>query len=190
LVDHLLLMQGLKSAGMQESDVTLVNTKTNDTPQVFASGEVDAIGAWQPISFQALKAIPGSRPIYTSAKAPGLIYDVLAVNPASLSAHKEDYAKLIKIWDRVVHYINDPKTQDDAVKIMAARSGVEPAAYKLLLAGTHLLDSAGGKAIFKKADGLTSLYGSSQIADDFYVKNAVYKEHQDVNSYIDPSFMK
>jgi NitT/TauT family transport system substrate-binding protein len=137
-----------------------------------------------------MQGVPGSKPVYTSENAPGLIYDVLAVNPASLSAHKEDYAKLIKIWDRVVHYINDPKTQDDAVKIMAARSGVEPAAYKLLLAGTHLLDSAAGKAIFKKADGLSSLYGSSQIADDFNVKNAVYKEHQDVNSYIDPSFMK
>jgi NitT/TauT family transport system substrate-binding protein len=187
LVDHLLLMQGLKDAGMQESDLTLVNTKTNDTPQVFASGEVDAIGAWQPISFQALKAIPGSRPIYTSAKAPGLIYDVLAVNPASLNAHKQDYAKLIKIWDRVVHYINDPKTQDDAVKIMAARSGLDPAAYKPILAGTHLLDGAAGKAVFKKADGLDSLYGSTKTADEFNVKNGVYKQAQEIDSYLDPS---
>jgi NitT/TauT family transport system substrate-binding protein len=187
LVDHLLLMQGLKDAGMQESDLTLVNTKTNDTPQVFASGEVDAIGAWQPISFHALKAIPGSKPVYTSAKAPGLIYDVLAVNPASLSAHKQDYIKLIKIWDRIVHYISDPKTQDDAVKIMAARSGLEPAAYKPILAGTHLLDVAAGKEVFKKADGLDSLYGSTKIADEFNVKNGVYKQPQDVDSYIDSS---
>jgi allophanate hydrolase len=35
---------------MSESDVTLVNSKTNETPQVLASGQVDAIGAWQPIS--------------------------------------------------------------------------------------------------------------------------------------------
>ncbi len=42
LVEHLLLMQGLKDAGMKEDDVELVNTKTNDTPQVFPS--VDAIG--------------------------------------------------------------------------------------------------------------------------------------------------
>jgi NitT/TauT family transport system substrate-binding protein len=187
LVEHFLLLHGLKAAGMQESDVTLVNAKTNEAPQVFASGEVDAIGAWQPISFQALKAVPGSRPIYTSAKAPGLIYDVLAVNPASLSAHKEDYAKLIKIWDRVVHYINDPKTQDDAVKIMAARSGLEPAAYKPILAGTHLLDGAAGKEVFKKADGLDSLYGSTKVADEFNVKNGVYKQPQDIDSYIDPS---
>jgi NitT/TauT family transport system substrate-binding protein len=112
---------------------------------------------------------------------------VLAVNPASLSAHKQDYAKLIKIWDRIVHYINDPKTQDDAVKIMAARSGLEPAAYKPILAGTHLLDVAAGKEVFKKAEGLDSLYGSTKVADEFNVKNGVYKQPQDVDSYIDPS---
>ena len=39
------------------------------------------IGAWQPIAGQAMKGLPGSRPLYTSAKAPGLIYDVLAVKP-------------------------------------------------------------------------------------------------------------
>jgi NitT/TauT family transport system substrate-binding protein len=187
LVEHLLLLNGLKEKGIAESDVTLVNSKTNETPQVLASGQVDAIGAWQPISGQAMKALPGSRPLYTSAQAPGLIYDVLAVNPASLSAHHDEWLKLMEIWDRVVHYINDPKTQDDALKILAARVGLEPAAYKPLLKGTHLIDLAEGRKTFEKADGLASLYGSTAIANDFNVKNEVYKESQDVDSYIDPS---
>ena len=38
-----------------------------------------------------------------------------------------------------------------------------------------------------KAEGLGSLYGSSTIADGFNVKNEVYKESQNVDSYIDPS---
>ena len=120
LVEHLLLLQGLKDVGMSEKDVTLVNAKTNETPQVLASGQVEAIGAWQPIAGQAMKGLPGSHPLYTSAQAPGLIYDVLAVSPASLAATRPTRIKLIKVWDRVVHYINDPKTQDDAVKIMSA----------------------------------------------------------------------
>lgn len=187
LVEHLLLMQGLKDAGMKEDDVTLVNTKTNDTPQVFPS--VDAIGAWQPVSGQAMKGVPGSKPVLTSAQAPGLIYDVIAVNPASLTAHKADWVKLIKLWDKVVNYINDPKTQDDAVKIMAARSGVSPEEYKPLLKGTKLLTLAEGKKIFQKGEGLGSLYGSSKIADDFNVKNDVYKEHQNIDAYIDGSLV-
>ena len=187
LVEHLLLLHGLQANKMTEKDVTLVNSKTNETPQVLASGQVDAIGAWQPVSGQAMKSLPGSRPIYTSSQAPGLIYDVLAVSPTSLSSRKADWMKLIKLWDRVVHYINDAKTQDDAVKIMAARVGLTPAAYKPLLKGTHLIDIAEGKKTFKKADGLKSLYGSSKIADNFNVANAVYKKAQDIDSYIDPS---
>jgi NitT/TauT family transport system substrate-binding protein len=187
VVEHLLLLHAMQEAGMKEKDVTLVNAKTNETPQVLASGQVDAIGAWQPVSGEAMKGLPGSKPIYTSAKAPGLIYDVLAVNPTSLKARKDDWAKVIKVWDRVVHYIDDPKTQADAVKIMSARVGLAPDAYTPLLKGTKLLDVAAGKKVFKKADGLASLYGSSKIADDFNVKNEVYKTAQDVDSYIDPS---
>ena len=46
----LLLLHGMEKAGMSEKDVTLVNAKTNETPQVLGSGQVDAIGAWQPRS--------------------------------------------------------------------------------------------------------------------------------------------
>ena len=189
LVEHLLLLHAMEKAEMKEKDVTLVNAKTNETPQVLASGQVDAIGAWQPISGEAMKALAGSKPIYTSASAPGLIYDVLAVTPASLNARKAEWIKVIKVWDRVVHYINDPKTQDDAVKIMAARVGLTPEAYKPLLKGTKLIDVAEGKKVFKKGEGLASLYGSSKIANDFNVKNEVYKESQKIDSYIDASLI-
>ena len=187
LVEHLLLLHGLQGAGMKEKELKLVNAKTNETPQVLASGQVSAIGAWQPISGQAMKGSPGAHPIYTSAQAPGLIYDVLAVSPTSLNVHRADWMKLIGVWDKVVHYINDPATQDDAVKIMAARVDLTPEVYKPLLEGTHLIDVAEGKKTFKKAEGLTTLYGSSKIADEFNVANDVYKKGQDINSYIDPS---
>jgi len=86
-----------------------------------------------------------------------------------------------------VKYINDPATQADAVKIMAARVGVTPEAYKPFLAGTKLMTLDEGKKVFVKAPGLGSIYGSSKISDDFNVKNDVYKEAQNVDSYIDGS---
>ena len=43
--------------------------------------------------------------------------------------------------------------------------------------------------VFKKGKGLASMYGSTKISDDFNVANAVYKKHEDVDSYIDPSFI-
>lgn len=186
-VEHLLLLNGLEKSGMKESDVTLVNTKTNETPQALASGDLAAIGAWQPNSGEAMKRVPGAKPIYTSANEPGLIYDVVTVNPASLSSRRADWQKLVKVWDKVVTYINDPKTQPDAVKIMSARVGLKPEAYLPLLKGTKLLSLEEGKKVFVKADGFKSLYGSSKIADDFNVKYGVYKQPQDLAKAIDPT---
>ncbi|WP_035382559.1 ABC transporter substrate-binding protein [Ferriphaselus sp. R-1] len=189
LVEHLLLLNGLKKAGMKESDVILVNAKTNEMPQVLASGDISAVGAWQPIAGQAMKGVPGSRPVLTSADEPGLIYDVLAVNPASAKKNKAEWLKLMKVWDRVVAYITDPKTQPDAVKIMAARSGVSPQEYLPYLKGTKLLSLAEGKKVFAKAAGFKSIYGSTKVADDFNVANGVYGAAQSVDSYIDASFI-
>ena len=187
LVEHLLLDNGLQKLKMAESDVTLVNAKTNETPQVLSSGDVAAVGAWQPVAGEAMTAAPGSHPLYTSAQQPGLIYDVIAVSPASYAAHKAEWTKLVGVWDRVVAYIEDPKTQPDALKIMAARTGVTPEAYGKFLKGTKLLTMAEAKKVMIDKDGFESLYGSSRNADSFNVRNSVYKTAQDVKSYIDPS---
>jgi NitT/TauT family transport system substrate-binding protein len=186
LVEHLMLLNALKKNGMSEADVTLVNTPTNQTPQVFASGQVDAIAAWQPNAGQALKAVAGSKPVYTSADEPGLIYDVIAVTPQSLAQHRAEWVKFVSLWDKVLAYINDPATKADALKIMAARTGSTPADYDAFIGGTHFLSLAdGAKVIAAKGPGFDSLTGSSAVANDFNVKNGVYKQSQDVSAYID-----
>lgn len=186
-VSHLLLLNALEDNGLTEADVELVNVPTNETPQVLASGDVDAIVAWQPSSGQALSLVPGSTAIYTSADEPGLIYDVLAVSPGSLSASKDDWKTVVEVWYKIVDYIKDPATKDDAVAIMAARVGLSAEEYEPFLGGTKILTLDEAKPFFEKADGFTSLYGSSKIADDFNLKYEVYAEPQDIDSYIDGS---
>lgn len=186
-VDHLLLLKALESNGMKESDVTLVNVPTHETPKAFASGDVDAIGAWQPNSGQALKAVAGSKAIYTSADVPGLIYDVLAVNPASLAAKPEEWKKVVKVWYQIVEYLNNPATHADAVKSMAARVNLPPEEYESFIGGTKILSLAEAKKAFAKGSGLNSIYGSSAVVDQFNIENKVYEKPQTVADYIDPS---
>jgi NitT/TauT family transport system substrate-binding protein len=189
LVEHLLLEHALQANGMALSSVTLVNTVTNNTPQVLGSGAVAAIGAWQPIDDQAMLQLPGARPIYTSALAPGLIFDGLAVNPQSLKEHPEEWKKVIKVWYRVLAYINNPATHADALKIMSARDGVDPKTYQHFFKGTHLLNRAEAQAAFVKTDKLTSIYGSDKNADAFNVRNGVYKSPQNIDDYITSALM-
>src|SRR3954451_10276663 len=123
LVEHLLLLKALEANGMKQSDVELVNPPTNETPQTLGSGKVAAIGAWYPVSGQALKQVAGSKKLFTSAEAKGLIYDVLAVTPTSFAKHTKDWEKIVGIYYKCVDYLADPKTKDEAIKIMAAKVG-------------------------------------------------------------------
>ncbi len=186
-VSHLLLLNALEKNGMSEADVELVNVPTNETPQVLASGDVDAIVAWQPSSGTALKLVPGSKAVYTSADEPGLIYDLLCVSPQSLSARKDDWKKVIEVWYRVVDYFYDPKTRDDAIAIMASRVGLPPGEYEGFVDGTKILTLAEAKKHFAKGKGFDSVFGSSKISDDFNVANKVYETPEPIESYIDPS---
>ncbi|MCB1703600.1 MAG: ABC transporter substrate-binding protein [Halioglobus sp.] len=188
-VSHLLLLEALEREGLSEADVELVNVPTNETPQVLASGDVDAIVAWQPSSGQALTLVPGSKAIATSKDAPGLIYDMYVVSPASWATRKPDWEKVVKVWYRVVDFLYDPETQPEAISIMAARVGLPPEQYAPFLEGTKILTLDEAKTAMSKAQGLESVYGSSEVSDAFNVKYEVYETPADVDSYIDPSII-
>ncbi|HEY5894585.1 MAG TPA: ABC transporter substrate-binding protein [Chthoniobacterales bacterium] len=187
LVEHLLLLKALETNGMKESDVELINVATDDTPEALASGDVDAIAAWQPSSGKVLKAVPGSKAIYTSADVPGLIYDVLAVRPASLQAHAGEWKKITQVWYKIVDYIYDPSTRAHAIRIMAPRVHLSPKEYASFIDGTKFLKLEEAKKAFEKAEGLGSIYGSSVVADQFNVANKVYQRPMPTADYIDPS---
>jgi len=186
-VGHLLLLNALEKVGLTEDDVELVNVPTNETPQVLASGDVDAIVAWQPSSGIALTQVPGSTAIYTSADEPGLIYDGLSISPQSYAKDKAKWVKVAKVWYRIVNYLKDPKTTDDAIAIMASRVGLSAAEYKGFVKGTNILTLEEAKGFYKMSSGFKSIYGSTKISDDFNVANKVYDKPLDYKSYIDGS---
>ncbi len=187
-VSHLLLLTGLEKNGLKGEDVTIVNTPTNETPQVLASKAVDAVGAWQPNSGQALKVLPGSKPIFTSADAPGIIYDLLYVSPESLEKRKEDWMKVTEVWYRIADYMKAEENLDDVLKILSARVKVTPEEYEPFLKGTYILAADEAIKHWDTAAGLGTVYGSSQVVDKFNLEYKVYDKPQEVGKYLDPSF--
>ncbi|HEU5074062.1 MAG TPA: ABC transporter substrate-binding protein [Polyangiaceae bacterium] len=188
-VDHLLLLKALESAKLEEKDVTLVNVPTDQTPQTLKSGGADAIAAWQPNSGQALKEVPGSTAIFSSKDTPGLIYDLLCVNPKSLGERRADWKKVVEVWFKVADYLADPKNLDEAAKIMGARVSLAPEEYKKLMSGTHFLGKADNLKIYEKTDGLETVFGSSKLSDEFFTKNKMYKAPVNYHDYFDGSLV-
>jgi NitT/TauT family transport system substrate-binding protein len=189
-VSHLLLINALESAGLSDRDIELVNVPTDQTPQLLKAGDVQAIVAWQPNSGQALKDVPGAKAVFSSANVPGLIYDLLCVSPKSLKERREDWRKVAKVWFRIADFLKKPENADEAAKLMAARVGMQPGEYKVMMAGTRFLDLRENQEHFKKGDTLASVYHSSKVVDAFQLGNGIYKSAIAYEQYLDPSLVE
>lgn len=78
---------------------------------------------------------PGSKPVITSADAPGIIYDLLYVSPESLDSRKEDWAKVVSVWYRIAEFIRNEENLDEALEILSARVGIKPEEFESFLKG-------------------------------------------------------
>lgn len=183
-VSHLMLLNALAASKLTDKDIEIVNVPTDQTPQALKTGSVDAIVAWQPNSGQALREVAGSKPIFTSANLPGIIYDVLAVNPKSLAERQSDWEKVAGVWFKIVDYIQDDANRNDVLAIMSARVGLTPEQYAPLMTGTFLLDAEGNAKHYRPGDGLQSVFFSSQAVDRFNLDNGVYKVSQKPEAYL------
>jgi len=190
LVEHLLLVAALEKNTLKEEDVTIKKMDTPATPEALKTGDVDAVGAWYPISGKALEAVAGSKPLFTSADAPGLIYDALQVDPDSLKSRRNEWKKVVGVWFKCLKFLDDPKTHKEAIEIMAKRIDAKPEDLEKNLKGTALLNEEGNQKAMRKRRTLESIYGSLQNADDFYVKRKVYEKHLDVTPFVDPSLLE
>jgi NitT/TauT family transport system substrate-binding protein len=190
LVEHLLLLKGLEKNGLSPADIEIVKTPTDQTPQALISGKVDALGAWQPHAGKALIGLPGSKALWTSADTPGLIYDLLCVQPQSLSDRREEWKKVVQVWNRTVAFILDRKTMPEAIQIMSAKVNMSRLEYLPLMAGAFFLSPDESLRRFEPGDGLDSFVGSSRISDAFNTANGVYPKSQTVTDYFDASLLK
>jgi len=190
-VDHRLLVKALEKNGMKESDVELSNTETAKLPLSLQSGGVAAVGVWYPISGEALK-VPKSKALFTSADVPGLIYDALHVSRKSLAARRDEWKKVVAVWFKCLDFLQDKKTHDEAVKILAGRIGAEakPADLEANLAGTKLLDRDENLKAMEKRDTLDSVHGSMKTADKFYVDSNNFSSSRYAENWVDDSLVK
>jgi NitT/TauT family transport system substrate-binding protein len=189
LVSNLLFNTAVEDHKLSTKDFKVLNASTTQLPQVFTSPDVSAVVLWQPMANQALKAVAGSKVIYSSKDKPGLIYDTLSVDAQSLRTRREDWKKLILVWDKAVNYLNDPNTRDDAIAIMAKKAGIPVKEYAGMVDGVHILTLAENKKLMQKNNDLSSLYGSSYNVNEFNLKNGIYSKSVDVDGSIYPDLV-
>ena len=186
-VDHYLLLLALQKAGLTEKDITLKPLLTADAAAAFASGQVDAVGAFAPFTSNAL-ARPGSKVIASSADFPGAIPDHLVFTADFVRDHPDEVQKIVKTWFDTIKWITENK--DAAIAIMAKKADVSVDEYKSYDGGTTIFTREQNLAAFTSGTAPTNLdFQAGQIAD-FLVATGLTPSKPALDGLLEPKFVQ
>ena len=128
------LSRALAINGMQASDVNVVHLESNEQPEAFEKGQVDAAVTFDPYRAQFLRA--GAKTLFDSTQIPGEIVDLLAVRATAIKEHPKAIQALLTGWFRAIDYIgSDPK---DAAKRMGIRQQTSGEQFLEAWQGLHI----------------------------------------------------
>ncbi len=133
-VNHLLLLKGLESAGLRESDIQLVNLNADDAGAALLAGRVDAAVTWEPWVSRARET--GDAVIYSSAQVPNLIMDAVVVQEQTLRTRAATLKRFLRALDRGLGQLREHPEQAQAQ--VAKALDMAPGDVPRMLAGDHL----------------------------------------------------
>ncbi len=186
-VDHFLLAQGLKKAGLTMKDIQLVPMDTQLATVAFANGQVDAVAAYAPFISKAMKR-PGSKILFSSKDFPGSISDHLVVSRKLVNEHPEKVQAMVNSWFATLNNIQADK--ENAAAIMAKRAEVSVAEYKQFEQGTKMFTIADNIKAFQPGAGMDSLPHAAEEAKKFLNENRLVKNDINLSKLFDARFVK
>jgi NitT/TauT family transport system substrate-binding protein len=184
VVDHFLLLQGLDSVGMTESDIQFSGLPTADAASAFSNGQFDAAGVFAPFTLTALER-EGSKVLFDSSDFPGTIPDFLVLDRAVVEERPEDVQKLVDAWYATLEWIAE--NPDEANEIMAAQAGISAEEYASLAGGTRIFTAEEALASLNGTDA-TDLGPMAEEVAAFLPAAGLVEEAPSIDGLFDPSF--
>ena len=187
VVDDFLLTLGLESKGMKRDDVEIVPLETGAAAAAFASGQVDAVGAFPPFWLTALKR-EGSKELFSSADFPGAIPDLLVVTQKLIDEQPEAAQALVNTWYDVMDFME--QNPDRADEIMAQRADVTVEELQLFKEGTQMFTIEDNLEAFSDGDSMKHMPFAAKDMADFMVGVGFIPEAPDLTTILDDQFVQ
>jgi NitT/TauT family transport system substrate-binding protein len=134
----LLLRYALAQNGMTIKDIKVIPIPAADAGAAAIAGRVDAAVTYEPYLTVALKQGKGFHLIYTAGKRPGLISDLLGVDPSFAAAHPNAVEGALRAWGDAMDFYRSHTVEAQA--IIAKKVGAKPADLKESFQGVQLYD--------------------------------------------------
>ncbi len=166
---HLVLMRGLKSAGIAESAVTLVAMEPGQMPQALESGAVDAFSAWEPTPTISLQRNAANRPIFR-----GMSTDWVVASEPFVRTHAPVALALTAAYARAVLWMRAANANLERAASWVLSDGEAftgearsiTVAKAMDIARKDLLDVPGAPAVPAKVDGVPPLTREFEFLQD------------------------
>jgi NitT/TauT family transport system substrate-binding protein len=186
-VDHFLLLQALKKAGLSANDVTIQSLETEAMSAAFVAEQVDAVAAFAPSIAKALER-PGSKELFSSTDFPGAISNHLVVTRKLVNERPKEVQSLVNTWFNTLDFMD--KNAAESLKILMQRAGVTVEEYKEYDAGTKIFSSEDNLNAFQSGNKMMSLPYAAEEISKFLVEAGLVKEKPDVSKIFDDRFVK
>ena len=187
VVDDFLLTLALESKGMERDDVKIVPLETGAAAAAFASGQVDAVGAFPPFWLTALKR-EGSKELISSKEFPGAIPDLLVVTQKLIDEQPDKAQALVNTWFDVMDFME--QNPEKADEIMAERADVTVEELQLFKEGTKMFTIEDNLLAFSDGDNMKHMPFAAQKMAKFMVDVGFIPEAPDLTKILDDQFVQ
>jgi len=137
----LLINYALAQNGLSLADIEPVFMPASDAGATLIAGQVDVAVTYEPYIAAALAENPDLKVLYSAAERPGLISDVLVINP---KLDSKTATALLQVWDEALaFYKSNP---EEAKTIIAKAVGSTPEELQTAFDGVQFYTLAESKA--------------------------------------------
>lgn len=179
----LLINQLLQNNGISLSDVTIKEVSPENVPGALGK-TIDLGYTYDPFTTQALST--GGKILFTSADAPGLIVDVLAMRTDIVKSRPEDVRAFVAAWLEAVEYWKSNPAEGNA--IIAKATGLKP--EEVSSTGVNIFDLAANQKTFVPGTTSSSVFFTAQNELKFLVESGDITRPVDTNKLLDSTFVK
>jgi NitT/TauT family transport system substrate-binding protein len=138
-VDLLVLDIALDRADLAQDAVKRVTMGQAEMADAMTAGEVQAAVSYPPASVH-IRNRSGARAVFDTAQAPRTVLDLFIGGEAALRQRPEDFAALVRAFDRAVRYAEAHPLESH--RIMARREGIRPAELRRALSRIRVMGLA------------------------------------------------
>ena len=176
----------LKSESMNSTNVKYVEMSPDQIAQNIPD-QIDAGLVWEPYTTQALQR--GAHVVYQSTNYSTLTPKLIAFRAEVIQQHPEEVQAFIRAWNDAVNFrINHPQEATDII----SKATKLPVSNLNLASNVTIYTIDNNKKLFANNPGTdaSSIYFIAAFNRDFLVTIGYITTPPDINSLLDPSFLK